>query len=70
MRVKLRKASLYSQLLGLSFLIAGNVPGALATRLVTEALRVPTHIHERKRDQVWLSLVVAIGCVIGIVRYS
>lgn len=69
-RVRMRKLSLATAMVGLGCFVAGAVVPALAIRVCTELLRLPTFVHERKRDQVQLCCVVLLMCAIGLVRYG
>ena len=50
--------------------VTGAIVPALLIRILTECLRMPTFIHEQKRDQVQLCCVVLLMCVIGLIRYA
>lgn len=69
-RTRMRKLSLWTAMIGLGCFVSGAVVPALIVRVVTELLRLPTFMHEDKRDQVQLCLVVLVMCVFGLVRYS
>ena len=66
----MRKLSLWTAIVGLGCFVSGAVVPALIVRIVTECLRMPTFIHERKRDQVQLCCVVLLMCAIGLIRYA
>ena len=68
-RVRMRKLSLATAMVGLGCFVSGAIVPALLIRICTELLRMPTFMHERKRDQVQLCLVVLLMCAIGLARY-
>ena len=69
-RVRMRKLSLASAMVGLGCFVTGAIVPALLIRILTECLRMPTFIHEQKRDQVQLCCVVLLMCAIGLIRYA
>lgn len=68
MIVTLRKASLWTAIVGFCFFAAGHNEAALVVRFVTECLRLPFFCQERIRDQAGLSIFIMCGCVFGLIR--
>ena len=67
---QLRKCSLVTGFVGLSFFVQGYYIQALCLRIVTEMLRVPSFHQENKRDQVALGVLSMLACSYGIIRLT
>ena len=65
---RLRKASLYTGIIGFGGFVCGAVEFALWMRIVTELCRLPSFHQDGIKDQVNLCYVVLVGCLIGLVR--